>query len=299
MGLYIKQNGAIKPLAGSTPGEGLPVGAITAFTANSIPSGWLLCDGSTFDETLYPALFIALGGNVLPDLRNRFLEGADSVIREYKEAGLPNITAKWDANYGYDTYFEGPMTGAFSVEPNSSRTRYHGNLDGGGNSVFLFDGKSGETKTDGTLKTEDEAHVYGNSDTVQPSSYTVNYIIKATSGITTEAALDAFNMIKEYERKQNLLSDIETLELLETDTVMPYDGYISLYFIAVNLGFADRQLIVNGVIVGSETSATETYTNAGGLSYLVKKGDKVRLKSTDSLGGATARWYKERDYEGR
>lgn len=294
MGLYIKQNGAIKPLAGSTPGEGLPVGAITAFTANTIPSGWLLCDGSTFDETLYPALFLALGGNVLPDLRNRFLEGADSVIREYKEAGLPNITgstynavAQTESAVGA---LSNPDAGSYLYTGSSSPTKYR---------FIELDASKGETKTDGTLKTEDEAHVYGNSDTVQPASYTVNYIIKATSGITTEAALDAFNMIKEYERKQNLLSDIEQLQLTTTDIVMPYDGYISVYFSAINVGFADRQLIVNGVIVGSETSATTDYTNAGGLSYLVKKGDKVRLKSTDSLGGATARWYTERDYEGR
>lgn len=211
MGLYIKQNGAIKPLAGSMPGEGLPVGAITAFTANTIPSGWLLCDGSTFDETLYPSLFIALGGNVLPDLRNRFLEGADSV---------------------------------------------------------------------------------------QPASYTVNYIIKATSGITTEAALDAFNMIKEYERKQNLLSDIETITLTETDTVMPYDGYISAYWSRTE-GFADRQLIVNGVVVGGETSTSDEYKNAGVISYLVKQGDRVRINNNAAVLQVTARWYKERDYEGR
>lgn len=287
MGLYIKQNGAIKPLAGSTPGEGLPVGAITAFTANSIPSGWLLCDGSTFDETLYPALFLALGGNVLPDLRNRFLEGANSVVREYKEAGLPNIEGSWNTSYEYDTYLEGEATGAFSIGSNGTTAKEHGNIGGNtSNNIFQFDA---------SLSNE----IYGNSDTVQPASYTVNYIIKATSGITTEAALDAFNMIKEYERKQNILSDIEQIQLTTTDTEMPYDGYVSVYFAATNLGFADRQLIINGVIVGGETSASEQYKNAGGLSYLVKKGDKVRLKSTESFDNATGRWYKLRDYEGR
>lgn len=295
MGLYIKQNGAIKPLAGSTPGEGLPVGAITAFTANSIPSGWLLCDGSTFDETLYPALFLALGGNVLPDLRNRFLEGADSVVREYKEAGLPDITGRIAVGGAY--VFQS-SSGAISVEssgnviPNGTSQGYNQY------SAARLTASVGETKTDGTIKTADEHHVYGNSDTVQPASYTVNYIIKATSGITTEAALDAFNMIKEYERKQNLLSDIETIELSTTDTVMPYDGYISVYWSGAD-GFQNRALLVNGVIVGSETSAISGYTNAGGLSYLVKQGDTVRVSATAALNNATVRWYKERDYEER
>lgn len=296
MGLYIKQNGAIKPLAGSTPGEGLPVGAITAFTANSIPSGWLLCDGSTFDETLYPALFLALGGNVLPDLRNRFLEGADSVIREYKEAGLPNITGRFAAGGAYPFQSAG---NAFSLDGRGNYvidgyTAGHKQYNG-----VSIDASKGETKTDGTLKTEDEAHVYGNSDTVQPASYTVNYIIKATSGITTEAALDAFNMIKEYERKQNLLSDIETLELSETDTVMPYDGYISVYFGGTADGLANRRLIINGITVGGESSLGTTNINASTMSYLVKKGDNVRLSSAVDLHSVSARWYKLRDYSGR
>lgn len=279
MGLYIKQNGAIKPLAGSAPGEGLPVGAITAFTANSIPSGWLLCDGSTFDETLYPALFLALGGNVLPDLRNRFLEGADSVVREYKEAGLPNITGE-GARFAGSTAVS--PTGAFT-KTGAAAQRGSGNNDMVG------------LNFDASLSNE----IYGNSDTVQPASYTVNYIIKATSGITTEAALDTFNMIKEYERKQNILSDIETITLTETDTEMPYDGVIGVSWRAVNEGLADRQLLINGVIVGSETAATTEYTNSGSISYLVKKGDNVRVNNARLLYSVTARFYKERDYEGR
>jgi hypothetical protein len=41
-----------------------------------------------------------------------------------------------------------------------------------------FDASKGETKTDGTLKDASEHHVYGASDTVQPDSVCVNYIIK-------------------------------------------------------------------------------------------------------------------------
>ena len=41
-----------------------------------------------------------------------------------------------------------------------------------------IDASKGETKTDGTLKTADEHHVYGASDTVQPPAVAINYIIK-------------------------------------------------------------------------------------------------------------------------
>ena len=218
------------------------------------------------------------------------MEGADSVIREYKEAGLPNITGVFGGAEGSPS-----PSGAFSA---GSGGRCPSTAFGDRNKI-TFNAKNGETKTDGTLKTEDEAHVYGSSDTVQPASYTVNYIIKATSGITTEAALDAFNMIKEYERKQNILSDIETITLTTTDIEMPYDGVISVSWRATNAGLADRQLLINGVIVGVETSTATGVVSSGSISYLVKQGDMVRINDTNFFYSATARWYKERDYGGR
>ena len=67
---------------------GEPVGTIAAWGggASSIPSGWLLCDGSNVSRTTYADLYAALGdlhgagdGSAtfgLPDLRNRFIVGA-------------------------------------------------------------------------------------------------------------------------------------------------------------------------------------------------------------------------------
>lgn len=285
MGLYIKQNGAIKPLAGSTPGEGLPVGAITAFTANSIPSGWLLCDGSTFDETLYPALFLALGGNVLPDLRNRFLEGANSVVREYKEAGLPNITG-YLKGVAFDNFNALNFGGAFGNAEEAS------NATGGTSS----EEKHVNFDFDASLSNE----IYGNSDTVQPASYTVNYIIKATSGITTEAALDAFNMIKEYERKQNLLSDIETITTTSsTNNVAEYDGYliISCQTSPGGPSFA-RDFYINGVALYDYCIASAGYYSGTSITIPIKKGDVWSIGETLYVN-VYGRWFKLRDYSGR
>jgi microcystin-dependent protein len=56
---------------------GLPVGAVLSFPAGTTQAGWLLCDGSTFDRTVYPALYTYLGNsNVLPDYRECVLVGA-------------------------------------------------------------------------------------------------------------------------------------------------------------------------------------------------------------------------------
>lgn len=49
-----------------------PVGAIVMWPVAAPPTGWLICNGSTFSSLTYPALDTLLGGNTLPDLRQRF-----------------------------------------------------------------------------------------------------------------------------------------------------------------------------------------------------------------------------------
>ena len=66
--------------------QAFPAGTIIAFGGEiafvgetaQLPPGWLLCNGSTFDQTKYPDLYTSLGNsNTLPDLRGYFLRGLD------------------------------------------------------------------------------------------------------------------------------------------------------------------------------------------------------------------------------
>ena len=71
-------------------GGGAPVGQIIAWSGayNSLPSGYLICDGSAISRTTYAALFAVVGtthgsGNGsttfnLPDLQSKFITGASS-----------------------------------------------------------------------------------------------------------------------------------------------------------------------------------------------------------------------------
>lgn len=65
-------------------GYQVPVGSVQAFAGNTLPSGWLWCDGSQYSRSSYPALFAAIGttyGNTsistfkVPDLRGQFIRG--------------------------------------------------------------------------------------------------------------------------------------------------------------------------------------------------------------------------------
>jgi microcystin-dependent protein len=70
-------------------GSVIPPGTIQSFGGVDVPAGWLLCDGSTVSRSTYSALFDAIGtangeGDSsttfhLPDLRGRFLRGADNM----------------------------------------------------------------------------------------------------------------------------------------------------------------------------------------------------------------------------
>ena len=54
-----------------------PIGSLISMYKKSSPSGYLYCDGSTFDQTKYPALYQYLGSNVLPDYRECVAVGAE------------------------------------------------------------------------------------------------------------------------------------------------------------------------------------------------------------------------------
>ncbi|MBR4188576.1 MAG: tail fiber protein [Kiritimatiellae bacterium] len=151
----------------------LPPGIIMPFAgpAENVPVGWLLCDGRAVASTTYPKLFANIGTtwgyetNItengvtyfkLPDLRNRTLWGAgEHKVGKYVEAGLPNITGTV-GGIGH----LGVVNGVFAIP---SSNGYGGGTGGSHNANFDASRSS---------------PIYGRSDTVQPPSGAVNFIIK-------------------------------------------------------------------------------------------------------------------------
>lgn len=79
--------------------ETTPTGSVTMYAANSVPNGWLLCDGSAVSRTTYADLFAAIGTTFgvgdgsttfnLPDIVQRFPRGT---------SGAPGATGGSDTN---------------------------------------------------------------------------------------------------------------------------------------------------------------------------------------------------------
>jgi microcystin-dependent protein len=126
-------------------GSVIPPGTIAPFGGGTIPQGWLLCDGSTVDRTLYPALFEAVGtvhgqgdGTTtfhLPDYRGRFLRGADNMGTG--AAGRdPNAATRTAANAGGATGAEvGSVQGhAFQTHTHTQNSHRHHSSGAGANS---------------------------------------------------------------------------------------------------------------------------------------------------------------------
>ena len=146
-------------------GSEVPAGIMQMFAGNTIPAGWLLCDGSAVSRTNYAKLFSAIGttwgagdGSTtfnLPNSIGRFAEGA-ATSGSYKSAGLPNITGQILAFGGFDS-------GAFKT----------GDAYG-----YSESSPSAHIMTLNTFNASRVSSIYGASTTVQPASFTTRFIIK-------------------------------------------------------------------------------------------------------------------------
>jgi hypothetical protein len=169
----------------------------------SVPTGWLLCDGSSVSQTTYAALYAAIGntygsatsGNfLLPDYRGYFLRGLDRGVGRDPDANARTASIA-GANSGDNV--GSAQTGA--IQSHSHGIADPGHIHGPGNSGpgpanFVGDGcGSGawrtsmpgtttgwlfcETTTTSTAYTGISVDNFGWSET-RPLNIAVNYLIK-------------------------------------------------------------------------------------------------------------------------
>ena len=148
----------------------LPVGSLVACVRTTAPTGWLWCNGSTFNQADYPELYSVLGTNVLPDMNHCFPEGTSTASEIYSgtntqptAAGLPNIKGSFRA-YTYQT---GVPEGAFSSSTYNANATQGGTAQNYNYATF-------------SLNAHSSNNIYNDTTTtVQPKSYRFMYIIKA------------------------------------------------------------------------------------------------------------------------
>lgn len=176
LGIVKEINGEKKivPLTTDT-GTGAPVGTLISQYKKVPMSGYLYCDGSTFDQNAYPALYMYLGSNVLPDYRECVMVGAEQ-----------NTT---DTIETHDVYGEGEFKDDQLQDHRHSK------------------GSSGSYKTPSgdyhllSTATETGTIVEGSArfgETTHGKQKAVYVYIKATSGLAENQQENVLNDVKEY-----------------------------------------------------------------------------------------------------
>ena len=192
LGIVKEINGEKKivPLTTDT-GTGAPVGTLISQYKKVPMSGYLYCDGSTFDQNAYPALYMYLGTNVLPDYRECVMVGAEQ-----------NTT---DTIATHDVYGEGEfkddqlqdiVVDISDYKVDSGASHDVGMATGGNSSTQLA--RFLQNSTSGRLGT-----------TTHGKQKAVYVYIKATSGLAENQQDNVLNDIKEYVDNSNSYSTQE------------------------------------------------------------------------------------------
>ena len=196
LGIVKEINGEKKivPLTTDT-GAGASVGTLIQQYKKVPMSGYLYCDGSTFDQNAYPALYMYLGTNVLPDYRECVMVGAEQ-----------NTT---DTIATHDVYGEG--------EFKDDQLQEHKHNIGNG-ILYLKDSdgwssngaKSGSGNTQETMTVEGVENARSGT-TTHGKQKAVYVYIKATSGLAENQQDNVLNDVKDYAfAKSNIRTGIVT-----------------------------------------------------------------------------------------
>ena len=178
----------IIPLTTDT-GTGAPVGTLIQQYKKKPISGYLYCDGSTFDQNAYPALYMYLGTNVLPDYRECVMVGAEQ-----------NTT---DTIAAHDVYGEGEFKDDQLQDHNHDISRnnegkppYFFQNNGSGED---FHGALTTTKTGkGATQIVTGSPASRRGDTTHGKQKAVYVYIKATSGLMENQQDNVLNAVKDY-----------------------------------------------------------------------------------------------------
>lgn len=279
MTVYDKDGNAMyttRSLPLSVSRDSFPEGTILPYTGDlaKIPRGWVLCDGN----------------NGTPDLRGRFLEGTGTTTGEFKMAGLPNIEGRFTMSRSNMADNPSYFSGAFKVTASGIISDYSMNQQG---MTVDFDASRSNP-------------IYGRSETVQPKSYTVFYIMKTNQDFHynhTNPADTPYFYTKE-----------EVDQLLEDERKNVANNYLNKYSkdyvrnltnnYLLGLGYNDEDKTLHGYVDGTDTpfasqsnmkfpdySKEQIYQISNGEKFIALENGWVTLLAGGSPRYPYNQWY--------
>ena len=154
----------LKKFCRETSLSAMPIGTMIFYLGKTIPEGWLLANGSTYDTTLYPDLYAVLGTNTLPNMHHRFIEGTTTLseVGSYIAAGLPNIQGVFT-----------PLVSRSNCTATGSISSFTSNV---GANVVAGTGECIDRGIE--LNASSSSALFGASNTVQPNGLFVQCLIR-------------------------------------------------------------------------------------------------------------------------
>ena len=143
------------------PPESYPVGAPIPWTSDTVPSGYALMQGQTFNKSAYPKLAAAYPSGVIPDMRGWTIKGKPAsgrAVLSQEQDGIKSHThsasasstdlgTKTTSSFDYGTKSTnntGAHTHSLSGSTGSAGVHTHGNgirwPGGGGSALAFYDG---------------------------------------------------------------------------------------------------------------------------------------------------------------
>lgn len=225
------------------PSDNAPIGSVFAYYGSTSPDGYLICDGSTFDTSLYPDLYLFLGSDTLPDLRECTLVGVgqntthtianhdEYTLGQFKDDQLQDHVH----NAGHDIN---------SVQ--YSHVRYNASVSKG----YDFSEMLARSPTTGR-----------HGDVTHGKQVGVNYIIKATSNMSKSDASALLaqviqHMTPDYAHQKTITGNTWTAD---------EDVWIS-YTNSYTSGASPYPLYADGVEISTATTNSRTHSFAGRIS---------------------------------
>ena len=155
--------------------SGVPVGTILMWPSATPPADHFICDGTIFSATQHPELAQVLGGNRLPDMRDRFVRGYNPVGNK---GGIKTthewLTARPRSTFRSDTEAAHRHTGWYRDPSTSTNDAVFRGTGGGG----YFGWETVNTEPAGA---HDHYITSGGDAETRPDNIIMSFVIKAVA----------------------------------------------------------------------------------------------------------------------